>query len=90
MKKRITSIVMFVMVFMANNLSAQISNYFSSENDLIGFKGAQSDLSIENGKLKMQITGGWWGVASYEPEEGANWDFDKYKFVAVRVGKQYL
>ena len=51
MKKRITSIVMFVMVFMANNLSAQISNNFSSENDLIGFKGAQSDLSIENGKL---------------------------------------
>lgn len=43
MKKRITSIVMFVMVFMANNLSAQISNYFSSENDLIGFKGAQSE-----------------------------------------------
>lgn len=88
MKKRITSIVMFVMVFMANNLSAQISNYFSSENDLIGFKGAQSDLSIENGKLKMQITGGWWGVANYEPEEGANWDFDKYKFVAVRVGNK--
>lgn len=88
MKKRFTLFAMCVISFMTSSLSAQISNYFSSESDLTGFKGAQSDLSIENQKLKMQITGGWWGVASYEPESGIDWDFDKYKIVALRVGNK--
>lgn len=48
MKKRFTLFVMCVISFMTSSLSAQISNYFSSESDLAGFKGAQSDLSIEN------------------------------------------
>lgn len=88
MNKRITLITMFVMTFMTASLSAQISNYFSNGTDLTGFKGAQSDLSIENNKLKMQVTGGWWGLVSYEPEGGINWDFDKYGIVALRVGNK--
>lgn len=89
MKKKIfTSILTVVFLCATSNLSAQISNYFSSEADIVNWKGAQCNISYSNGSLQLDVTGGFWAVASYEPEGGIDWNFDTNKVICIKINKK--
>lgn len=89
MKKKIfTSILSVIALCATTNLSAQVSNYFSSEADLANWKGAQCDISYSDGSMQLDVTGGFWAVASYEPEGGLDWNFDTDKVICIKINKK--
>lgn len=89
MKKIRLFILLAVTLFIAENAGAQVNFDFNSQEDLDMWKGAQCDLSLVDGSLQLAVTGDFWAVASYEPEEGITWDFDAYPICAVKIQKKY-
>lgn len=89
MKKKIfTSILSIVALCATSNLSAQVSNYFSSEADLTNWSGAQCNISYSEGSMQLDVTGGFWAVAAYGPEGGFDWNFDTDKVICIKINKK--
>jgi hypothetical protein len=67
------------------NAAAQVNFDFKSIDDLTNWKGIQADLSIvDNEYMKMVVTGDFWATATYAPEGGLTWNFDKNTVVVVK------
>lgn len=87
-------IAAFVLAFVSiNGVLAQIDFGFKVNTDTVNWKGGTGNQSIlswvNNDFLQIQVTGGFWAVAAYEPKDGISWDFDKNKVVVVKVQKKF-
>lgn len=86
-------IIIVLIIFLANNANAQINFEFKVNTDTANWKGGTSNQSIlsweSNDFLQIQVNGGFWAVAAYEPLNGVSWNFDTHKVVAVKVQKKF-
>jgi len=94
MKTQFKSLIIIVLVlFFVANANAQINFDFKVNTDTANWKGGtgnQSLLSwVSNDFLQIQVTGGFWAVAAYEPAAGVSWNFDQQKVIVVKVQKKF-
>lgn len=100
MKKQIfTSILSIVALFITTNLVAvgpsPVPNTFDSASDLTGWKAAQGNISQVNGTLQLDVTGGYWALATYEPKDeitgemvGFDWDLVAHRIICLKKMQQ--
>ena len=78
-----------------NNAPAQISNYFNSDLDLMGWSAAHgAELYLSGGKAELVApdekpepdwSSYWFTGLLYAPAQGVEWDFGKYRVMCVKV-----
>jgi hypothetical protein len=94
MKTQIKFLIIIVLAVISTTASkAQIDFNFKVNTDTTNWKGGKSNQSIvswtSNDFLQIQVDGGFWAVAAYEPKNGVNWNFDANKVVVVKVQKKF-
>lgn len=94
MKTQFKSLIIIALaLFLVNNANAQINFDFKVNTDTANWVGGKSNQSIvswaNNDLLQIQVDGGFWAVAAYQPANGVSWNFDTHKVVAVKVQKKF-
>lgn len=94
MKTQFKSLIIITLaLFLALNANAQLNLDFKVNTDTANWVGGKSNQSIVSWEksdfLQIQVDGGFWAVAAYQPLNGVSWNFDTYKVVAVKVQKKF-
>lgn len=94
MKTQFKSLIVIVFTLLLGlNANAQINFDFKVNTDTASWVGGKSNQSIvswvNNDFLQIQVDGGFWAVAAYQPANGVSWNFDTHKVIAVKVQKKF-
>lgn len=94
MKAQFKSLTIIVLaLFLVTNANSQINFDFRVNTDTVNWKGGTGNQSIlswvNNDFLQIQVNGGFWAVAAYEPSGGVSWNFDQQKVIVVKVQKKF-